>query len=67
MKKILAAAALAALLAGCTTPVVLRNLETKEMAQCEVPPPSWWGAWGQSHGVNSCAEAYERAEFTRLN
>ena len=66
MSKILVATTVALLLASCGTPTVMYNPETKEMAQCERPPMGFFGALGQSHAINECAEAYERAGWQRM-
>jgi hypothetical protein len=67
MIKMIFAAALVLAIAGCASPVVMRNPATGEMAQCEVPPMSFWGAYGQSRGIEQCAAAYERAGWERMN
>jgi hypothetical protein len=56
---------LAVLLVGCASPVVLRNPETGEMAQCQSDSMAF-GTIGQTYSNEQCAEAYERAGWERL-
>ena len=66
MKRPLLTILLGVMLAGCANPIILRNPETSEIAQCDTS--SWsLGAFGQMMQNCNCAKVYQAAGWERMN
>ena len=66
MRTVILIAAVSVLLTGCANPVVMKNPETSDLAQCSATSQQW-GIIGEKIGIKKCVEQYERAGWQRMS